>query len=751
MDVQCDRCKTEYEFDDALVSGRGTTVKCTNCGFQFKVHKQGNEAVDDRWAIRTTDHRDLVFHTLKDLQKAILAKQVGKHDTLARGSAAPRALGAIAELSPFFEEQRKRQTSIPPPLPPPPARRPSSPGIDPRTTAPLLTANALATAPATATSTSAPTQLGGIAQAAGRRLTPVGLHATQPRPQSSNPPPPAQAQAGARKSPDTLRPPESGAVPPPNEAEAEAATEVKAPPAVHTAPIVALNGPPSEDVTVPLRNGARAREEHPSGLRPPPQRARATSAPEISSPLPPAAKRPRLPSYDDVPDTQPPARGRLRAEVDSSLPSHRPVRRVGGWVIAAMLFVSVGIGGVIVGQKYMPGKIAPVAGPAPLDPRAQEFLRTGERALDDGDLETAKESFDKASVIAEKDPRVLLGMARLATVRADVPWLKQRLSPTDASDETKRSWTELSAKAKVLADAALAAAPDDTMAVRVKMDALRIAGERDQARAFVTKIIVNAQQPDTAYVLAALDLAEPEPLYKTIIERLRVAAQAEGNSGRARAALVYALARSGDAAAAKSELDRLGLLARPHPLYASLKTFLEKTPAKGDGGVASVASGPVVDVNNLPRQGTGGGGGDTPTGDSKSLLTQANTAMRKGNLDRASTLFSAALDKNPNDSEAQAGLGDVARAQHNNAAARASYQRAVQMNGHYLPALIGLADAEWELGDKASAHKRYKDMVENFPDGALPAHVKSRAGDAPAPAPTSAPAPTTAPSGAPAP
>ena len=37
MDVQCERCKTEYEFDDALVSGRGTTVRCTNCGHQFKV------------------------------------------------------------------------------------------------------------------------------------------------------------------------------------------------------------------------------------------------------------------------------------------------------------------------------------------------------------------------------------------------------------------------------------------------------------------------------------------------------------------------------------------------------------------------------------------------------------------------------------------------------------------------------------------------------------------------------------------
>jgi predicted Zn finger-like uncharacterized protein len=39
MAVVCDRCRAEYEFDDALVSERGTTVKCTNCGHQFKIYR----------------------------------------------------------------------------------------------------------------------------------------------------------------------------------------------------------------------------------------------------------------------------------------------------------------------------------------------------------------------------------------------------------------------------------------------------------------------------------------------------------------------------------------------------------------------------------------------------------------------------------------------------------------------------------------------------------------------------------------
>ena len=48
MDVRCGRCSTEYDFDDALVSERGTTVKCTNCGHQFKVYPGGAAGAPDR-------------------------------------------------------------------------------------------------------------------------------------------------------------------------------------------------------------------------------------------------------------------------------------------------------------------------------------------------------------------------------------------------------------------------------------------------------------------------------------------------------------------------------------------------------------------------------------------------------------------------------------------------------------------------------------------------------------------------------
>src|SRR6185437_10571297 len=39
-DVRCEKCLTEYEFDDAKVTEAGVTVKCTTCGFVFKVKKR---------------------------------------------------------------------------------------------------------------------------------------------------------------------------------------------------------------------------------------------------------------------------------------------------------------------------------------------------------------------------------------------------------------------------------------------------------------------------------------------------------------------------------------------------------------------------------------------------------------------------------------------------------------------------------------------------------------------------------------
>jgi predicted Zn finger-like uncharacterized protein len=99
MDVRCNRCGTEYEFDDALISERGTTVKCTNCGLQFKVYPAHHSGGPERWVVRTTEGRELVFTSLRELQRGIADRKVGPSE---RAKAAPppqRDRGARAVLS----------------------------------------------------------------------------------------------------------------------------------------------------------------------------------------------------------------------------------------------------------------------------------------------------------------------------------------------------------------------------------------------------------------------------------------------------------------------------------------------------------------------------------------------------------------------------------------------------------------------------------------------------------------------------
>ena len=102
-----------------------------------------------------------------------------------------------------------------------------------------------------------------------------------------------------------------------------------------------------------------------------------------------------------------------------------------------------------------------------------------------------------------------------------MPWLDSKLVPPDLVDEvktTKATLDELAARATKAANAAVAAAPDDRGAILAKIDALRIAGDSAGARALVTKVIASASEPDVAYALAALDLAEPEPLWPMVLD-----------------------------------------------------------------------------------------------------------------------------------------------------------------------------------------------------------------------------------------
>ncbi|MBX3232431.1 MAG: zinc-ribbon domain-containing protein [Labilithrix sp.] len=720
MDVKCERCNTEYEFDDALVSGRGTTVKCTNCGHKFKIRREGGDVAADYWNVTTGDGRTLVFTSLRELQRAIQGYLVERTDRLSRGGLPPKAIGQIPELAPFFDQREA-------------AKRGQSPARSSKTQDGLGPAAAAQQAQAQG-------------QVRPRQLT---------KPEFPGPPPssePIEPIGGAPGKatligtgplsneeaiprpgpvPAPPRPPPVKSTPPP--VPVRAGREP-----MHTVPIKRPSVPSVPSIPPPLPEKARS-----APPTPPPAGTRTNPPPPVRTNPPPPAPPPPEP----VKVSAPPPRARsLLAEIEEErdrrtgyesvpeLPVAKARRPVGGFIVAVVVIAGLlGVGAFWARNNgILAGPTKPVASAPVADPRVAGLLVSGEKALADGNLDLAKESFDKASVLAEKDPHVLLARARLAAARADLPWLKQRLLSPDAADEqriAKGEVIELAAAAKKAADDALAVAPDDPASVRAKVDALRIEGDRDGARALAVKIAGSASQPEAAYVLAALDLTDPEPPWTQLVEKLKTASSVETGPGRGRAALVYALTLSGDVAGAKAEVDRLNAMPRPHPLLPLLRAFADRAkPAagKGDAGIVAAATEPKPGPSGAaPAPAQGGGGGGVPA-DPREMLAQAERARAKGDLERARTLYNAAIDKNPNDSEALNGLALLAYQQKDLPAARTAYKRVLAINPNYMPALIGLADVEWESGDHATASKMYKEIVDTRPEGTYPARVKQR-------------------------
>jgi tetratricopeptide (TPR) repeat protein len=343
-----------------------------------------------------------------------------------------------------------------------------------------------------------------------------------------------------------------------------------------------------------------------------------------------------------------------------------------------------------------------------------------------GDFESAKEQVDKASVLAENDLAVLSLTARLEASRADAHWLALKLIEPTHTAELEVERAELGTRlprVKKTADAAAAVSAGEPSVIRARIDALRLAGDVTAARKLVGALGSDASQPETAYVLAALDLAEASPAWPTVIDRLRAAASAERGVGRARAALVYALASSGandDATAELAKMDASG--SAQSGLVARLRAFVQRqagTPpsasATAAGAQNTVLAGAVSP--RAPGAATEGNAEASKGTDFRRLLEDAAAAKRSGDLGRAEALYRAAKEQQPTNVEAMAGLGDVARLRGDSATATGYYDSVLHQNPTYLPALIASADLKWANGDRVGALFLYKRIVNQTDPG----------------------------------
>lgn len=688
MDVRCERCSTEYEFDDALISGRGTTVKCTNCGHRFKVRRPGADVSEDFWNVQTADGRQLIFGSLRELQRGIHAQVVDRGDFLSRPGFGERSIGSIPELAPFFQPVDRASPVAEGAMPSASSARPSQPP-------PALDGAA--------------PEFASFPPVRQRMSTQTDFPPLRPEGQS-----PLESVLSTERTLSNR----------PIEERAETATAEPGPAAPHADPgVQTVHEGASVDLP-PTTSGVTklAPTDSPEPRSPP----EAEDAERM--PWPSATESEALYGSANV------VGGSRPSLYDSLLPPRKS--RTG--LVALAVVVGAGLAGAVWSRESLRSMIAsrrasPSAPSYALDGRVAGLVEVGEKALADGNFESAKESFDKASALAEHDPRVLLDAARLASIRADIVWLKLKLLPPDAVTEHRLAAAELAdrlAAARKAADDALAVAEGDPTALRTKLETLRMAGNTVGARALALKLVPFASQPETAYALATLEFIESAPVWPKVIEPLRLAAKSESGPGRARAMLVYALLGSGDRERAQRELSALAQMPRPHPLLPWLVSFANRTKgtdSKDAGVSAQVADGGRVFAERADRQEF------RPT-DARQLVALGDAARARGDLDRALKWFSAALERSPGDAEALNGVASVAHARRDLTGARAAYKRVLSVNASYVPALVGLGDVDWDSGDRGSAMKTYKEIVDRFPESSYPIRIKRRveaAGSAP--------------------
>ncbi len=414
-------------------------------------------------------------------------------------------------------------------------------------------------------------------------------------------------------------------------------------------------------------------------------------------------------------------RGAQDSIPDSRYVPHSQARGVRTrWILGLVLLGITALIAVTVGRRYLE-KYRGTASSAQQtsDARVAAFLTEAEKRLDEGDFEGAREQLDKASVLADRDPAVLAALARLEAMRADSVWLRLRLlDPKNASlvQSTHRQLGSRVGRAKEALTRALEVAPENPAVIRARVDILRLAGELEEARKYVAPLSASAS-PEDAYVLAALDLAEPQPAWASVIDRLRTATGSERGLGRARAALIYALVRSGQISIGRSELQKVTDRAEGDPLYSDLEAFVGRyADAAADAGPDGQAEVATVDPASLPILDTSTT--DEPAaGDFRSQLKQAQSALKQGQLNRAEQLFNSVLAKESGNTEAMAGLAEVARQRKDPEAAAKMYDKVLKSNPSYLPALIGRADQKWDAGDRKGAIALYRKVLEQAGGG----------------------------------
>ncbi len=615
MDVVCGRCKADYEFDDALISERGTTVRCTNCGLQFKVFPPVGHRAPEVWRVFDPEDRrgePAVYESLPALQRAIASGRVGARHLLARGREEPRELSEIVELQPLLRQ--------PPSSPPPPLEEGSSEssmapianktvlGIEARPDPALVMGRSPPGVPPEFDSAS-------LDQLDAPLESDVGHDAIvpfqPPEPMEGFEPDLAPAglsnEQGAAVGTPAFVLPQDELAGHSSHAQGEAKGGVfrservesdrpKIRSALSIAPPLSSEGPSSSRPPAKVRTGSLAapRASLRSTIAPstpaevqepesvPPQSSLVSDESEPASPLPTSSSPvPQNSSESTGQSTRPPvsdsskrgASSKDKSSVASVPISERP-RRVSapGAPVSSMTGAprrrGARSGGMVV---------AVLLGGA-------AFLGFANRESLKGMLNTSSnvgaEKSAKAFVSSELSERL---------VQAEIKWIEQRLllQVTQLAPQLRGELTQLALQLRS------AGAQESWEMVQV----LRAQNELGEARRLAALL---PPAEDYSYHLALLDLAEDESEipWSGVIERLREASAGERGIFLARTVYIYSLAASGRAPRAQADFQAMSKLkgAQKSPLFEVLGDFVDKVVAESNSspspGTPRVAESP---------------------------------------------------------------------------------------------------------------------------------------------------------------
>jgi tetratricopeptide (TPR) repeat protein len=376
---------------------------------------------------------------------------------------------------------------------------------------------------------------------------------------------------------------------------------------------------------------------------------------------------------------------------------------------------------------------------------AQGLIVEALAKLKDGQLEQAEAALARARSEGASPLEVSFAQAKVSLARADLQWLRlQLLSSQPARDGLAE---ERASAERVLAErirevqnalGPLDAAQASPRRALLDIELLGLQGRVAAARQQVAGAMLDMGQPEVSFALAKLDLGEAEPAWTSVVSRLTTASEAEGGLGRARSALIYALARAGEPQKARAEHERLATLNSTHPLLDELERWLDARPVVGPDALASAEAERAALAADLPdsQDGAGSAEDDSARGgagrdahrpalgsDARQLLEQAAAARASGDLAGARLKYEQALSASPGNLAVLSGLGGVARLEGKYQEAKGYYDQVLERNPDYVAALVGAADVRWLMGNREAAAALYERIPAGSP---FHAHAQRR-------------------------